>query len=232
MPKRICCGLLCAFALVAFALNTACRKAEEPALPGFRVVITGADGHGKTTLLAAITEVLAQRGLADQRSYDDLVAAGGAGSAEIAYDSAGHRIALIDYASHAGIMAALSDAASAVDAVILVVAQAEGIRQQTRDQIAAAGEAGIPAVLVFQSKDDWVDDAELKDLEQSEIEQALVESGLMAEEDAGTWEGGSFKPGAAEVFRGSALRALDGDAAARAPIEALVDAIDRLAAAG
>lgn len=221
--------LLTACVLAAHVLATACGKA--PTAPGaeVRIAIAGAQGHGQTALLAAITKNLAAKGLAEERSLADLDAAGTA-SVEVSFPSGDRRVTLIDYRDPSALVQDLGSPTSGLDGLVMVVAQAEGVRQQTRDQFAAAGRAGLTSILIFQSKDHLVDDVELKDLEQSEIEQVMVDSGLLAEEDAGVWEGGAFKPGTVvKAFRGSAERALEGDAAALTRIEDLVDAIEALA---
>lgn len=218
--------LLC---LVATLLpNLGCRKAEEAALPEFEVVLAGADGHGKTTLLAAMTRVLAERGLTEDRSYDDLAKASATGGVGVDYRAAGHRITLRDHGGHGQIMAALGSKVPA--ALVLVIGQAEGPDEQTRQQIAAAASAGKPPVAVFLSKGDLVDDEELRILVLAEIEQLLVEQGLVSAESVGTWEAGTYRPGQTLAFSGSALRALEGDAVALGAVGNLIDAVDRLAA--
>lgn len=212
---------------VATAAPAARPEPATPTTAAPRVVaVAGADGHGKTTLLAAVSQSLATRGLGKAQSYEQLNASSGA---EISFDSGGRRLTLKEYPSHAALVAALGKPAS-LEGFVLVVAQAEGIAAQTREQIAAAGKAKLKPLLVVQTKDDWVDDAELKDLEQSEIEQALVEAGLLAEKDAGTWEEGKYKPGTRLPFlRVSAKRALEGDAKAQAAIAQLTTAIEKRA---
>jgi len=191
------------------------------------IAVAGADGHGKSTLLAAISQALAKRGLGSPRSVAQLSSAAGA---ELAFDSGARRLTLKEYGSQAALVAALGKRGSGLAGFVLVVAQADGLRPQTREQIEAAGKVGLKPLLVAQTKDDIVDDAELKDLEQSEIEQALVEAGLLAEADAGTWEKGKYKPGTKLPFlRVSAKRALEGDAGAQKAIAALVTTLEKRA---
>jgi len=202
--------------------------AAEPGQPEpVLVAIAGADGHGKTTLLAAVSQSLAKRGQGKAAGYDELESGKGA---EIAFDSGGRRLVLKEYPSHDALVKALGGRGSRPAGLVLVVAQAEGITKQTREEISAAGKAKLRPLLVVQTKDDIVDDAELKDLEQSEIEQALVDAGLLAEADAGTWEKGKYKPGTRLPFlRVSAKRALEGDAGAQKRIAELIALIEKRA---
>jgi hypothetical protein len=205
----------------------ASAQPPKPAVPDAPkpvvIAIAGADQHGKTTLLSAMSRALAKRGMGSPRSVEALRSGSGA---DIGFDSGARRIILRDYPSHQALVSALAKQGSGLGGFILVVALADGITQQTRDQIVAAGKGRQRLLAVAQTKDDLVDDEELKDLEQSEIEQACVDNGLLAEADAGTWVKGQYKPGTRLPFlRVSAKRALEGDAKAEERIAQLATLI-------
>ena len=222
--------------LLVVSVLSACQQAEESApapeqmsepettseLPTAEVVLAGADDHGKSKLLAALSAVLADRGAAEVRTVEEIESAD---DARVSYEAADHEITLVDPGAHSAVLAALrkSDAAT----VVLVVDQTYGPTGQTREQIQTAGDAGVETTILFLSRDHLVDDEELKDLVQMEIEEAMVQAGLIAEAEAGSWEEGAFAPGHGVVaLRGSARRALEGDVAARSDVADLLDAIE------
>lgn len=205
------------------------KAAPAPAsAKAINILVAGADGHGKSTLIDAIARVLAKP--TDGRARNPRQSKVG-GVTHLSFDAGGREVVLLDFPSHADVLAAIGSRRADLGGLLLVVAQAEGLMKQTREQIEAAGKRGLRPLAVVQTKDDLIDDAELKDLELGEIEQALVDAGLLAEKDAGTWEKGKFVPGPGlRSFRVSARNALAGDAAASRVIATLVEEVERRAA--
>lgn len=215
----------------------AAAKSAAPAAPAATpaarkevlVAVAGATGHGKSTLLAAIAKGLAEPVDGRRRSYQELKLGG---RVEVGFEAGGRTVTLREYPSHAEAVRALADRQSGLAGFVLVVEQPAAIVKETREQIQAAGQAGLRPLVLVQTKDDLVDDVELKDLEQDEIEQALVQAKLLGEKEGGTWEAGKFKPGTAlACVRLSARRALEGDARSREAVARLIALIEKQAAA-
>ncbi len=161
--------------------------------------------HGKTTLTAAITTVLAKSGLATARAYDQIDNAPEEkergitiNTSHVEYQTANRHYAHVDCPGHADYVKNMITGAAQMDGAILVVSAADGPMPQTREHILLARQVGVPAIVVFLNKCDMVDDKELVDLVEMEVRELLT----------------SYKfPGdKIPVVRGSALKGLEGDA--------------------
>ncbi|RMF47329.1 MAG: elongation factor Tu [Bacteroidetes bacterium] len=160
--------------------------------------------HGKTTLTAAITKVLAKRGLAQERSYDSIDNAPEErergitiNTAHVEYQTDKRHYAHIDCPGHADYVKNMVTGAAQMDGAILVVAATDGPKAQTREHILLARQVGVPYIVVFLNKVDMVDDEELLELAEMEIRDLLNFYGYP----------GDTTP----IIRGSALGALNGD---------------------
>lgn len=161
--------------------------------------------HGKTTLTAAITTVLAKKGLAQARGYDQIDNAPEEkergitiNTSHVEYQTDKRHYAHVDCPGHADYVKNMITGAAQMDGAILVVSAADGPMPQTREHILLARQVGVPAIVVFLNKCDMVDDKELLDLVEMEVRELLS----------------SYKfPGdKIPVVKGSALKALNGDA--------------------
>ena len=175
--------------------------------------------HGKTTLTAAITSVLAQKGQAEFKAYDAIDGAPEEkergitiNTAHVEYQTATRHYAHVDCPGHADYVKNMITGAAQMDGAILVVAATDGPMPQTREHILLARQVGVEKIVVFLNKCDMVDDEELIDLVEMEVRELLSEYGF----------DGDNTP----VIRGSALKALEGDAAWVGKIEELMDAVD------
>ncbi|MGQ9863941.1 MAG: elongation factor Tu [Bacteroidia bacterium] len=160
--------------------------------------------HGKTTLTAAITKILATRGLAQERTYDSIDNAPEErergitiNTAHVEYQTEKRHYAHIDCPGHADYVKNMVTGAAQMDGAILVVAATDGPKAQTREHILLARQVGVPYIVVFLNKVDMVDDPELLDLAEMEIRELLNFYGYP----------GDTTP----IIRGSALGALNGD---------------------
>ena len=175
--------------------------------------------HGKTTLTAAITKVLSAKGGAVAKAYNEIDAAPEEkergitiNTAHIEYSTAKRHYAHVDCPGHADYVKNMITGAAQMDGAILVVAGTDGVMPQTREHILLARQVGVPNIVVFINKVDLVDDKELLDLVEVEVRDLLTSYGFPGDK--------------VPVIRGSARKALDGDAEAAKQIEALMDAVD------
>ena len=175
--------------------------------------------HGKTTLTAAITQVLAEKGQAEFRAYDQIDGAPEEkergitiNTAHVEYKTAKRHYAHVDCPGHADYVKNMITGAAQMDGAILVVAATDGPMPQTREHILLARQVGVPYIVVFLNKCDMVDDPELIDLVEMEVRELLSEYG--------------FDGDNAPIIRGSALQALNGDPEYVAKIDELMEAVD------
>ena len=175
--------------------------------------------HGKTTLTAAITKVLADKGQAEFKAYDQIDGAPEEkergitiNTAHVEYKTAKRHYAHVDCPGHADYVKNMITGAAQMDGAILVVAATDGPMPQTREHILLARQVGVPYIVVFLNKCDMVDDEELIDLVEMEVRELLSEYG--------------FDGDNAPIIRGSALQALNGDPAYVAKIDELMEAVD------
>ena len=175
--------------------------------------------HGKTTLTAAITKVLAEKGQAEFKAYDQIDGAPEEkergitiNTAHVEYKTAKRHYAHVDCPGHADYVKNMITGAAQMDGAILVVAATDGPMPQTREHILLARQVGVPYIVVFLNKCDMVDDPELIDLVEMEVRELLTEYG--------------FDGDNAPVIRGSALQALNGDPEYVAKIDELMEAVD------
>lgn len=175
--------------------------------------------HGKTTLTAAITTVLAQQGGAKATAYDQIDSAPEEkargitiNTAHIEYQTAKRHYAHVDCPGHADYVKNMITGAAQMDGAILVVAATDGVMPQTREHILLARQVGVPYIVVFLNKTDLVDDPELIDLVEMDVRDLLNSYG--------------FPGDTTPIIRGSARLALDGDKEAQKAIVELMDAVD------
>ena len=175
--------------------------------------------HGKTTLTAAITTVLAKKGLSEKKAYDQIDAAPEEkargitiNTAHIEYQTEKRHYAHVDCPGHADYVKNMITGAAQMDGAILVVAGTDGVMPQTREHILLARQVGVPYIVVFINKTDLVDDPELLDLVEMDVRDLLNSYGFPGDE--------------VPVIRGSARAALDGDPKAEEAIMELMDACD------
>src|SRR5271169_4979813 len=175
--------------------------------------------HGKTTLTAAITVVLAKAGGATAKSYADIDAAPEEkargitiSAAHVEYESDARHYAHVDCPGHADYIKNMITGAAQMDGAILVVSAADGPMPQTREHILLARQVGVPALVVFLNKVDMVDDKELLELVELEVRELLTQY--------------EFPGDKIPIVKGSALKALEGDAAYEKEIMNLMDAVD------
>ena len=187
--------------------------------PHVNIGTIGHVDHGKTTLTAAITKVLAEKGMAQFEDYADIDKAPEErergitiNTAHVEYQTEKRHYAHVDCPGHADYVKNMITGAAQMDGAILVIAATDGPMAQTREHILLARQVGVPKMVVFLNKCDMVDDEELLDLVEMEVRELLDEY----EYD------GSNTP----IIRGSALKALEGDADAVKAIEELMNAVD------
>ena len=175
--------------------------------------------HGKTTLTAANTTVLAAKGLSEKKAYDQIDAAPEEkargitiNTAHIEYQTATRHYAHVDCPGHADYVKNMITGAAQMDGAILVVAATDGVMPQTREHILLARQVGVPYIVVFLNKIDLVDDPELIDLVEMDVRDVLSSYGYPGDETP--------------IIRGSARLALDGDPKAQEAIMELMDACD------
>ena len=187
--------------------------------PHVNVGTIGHVDHGKTTLTAAITNTLAEKGFAQAKKYDEIDAAPEEkargitiNTAHVEYETENRHYAHVDCPGHADYVKNMITGAAQMDGAILVVSAADGPMPQTREHILLARQVGVPALVVFMNKTDMVDDAELLDLVEMEVRDLLS-----------SYE---FPGDDIPIVRGSALRALEGDADYKLKILDLMKAVD------
>ncbi len=175
--------------------------------------------HGKTSLTAAITLVLAEEGGAKVTSYDQIDAAPEEkargitiSTAHVEYETKARHYAHVDCPGHADYVKNMITGAAQMDGGILVVSAADGPMPQTREHIVLAKQVGVPAMVVFLNKVDMVDDPELLDLVEMEVRELLSMYDFPGDE--------------IPVVRGSALQALEGKAEGKEAIRKLMQAVD------
>ena len=187
--------------------------------PHVNIGTIGHVDHGKTTLTAAITTVLAKKGLSEKKAYDQIDAAPEEkargitiNTAHIEYQTEKRHYAHVDCPGHADYVKNMITGAAQMDGAILVVAATDGVMPQTREHILLARQVGVKYIVVFLNKCDQVDDAELIDIVEMEIRDILNEYGFPGDDTP--------------IIRGSALKALQGDPDAENAIMELMDAVD------
>ncbi len=175
--------------------------------------------HGKTTLTAAITKVLAQQGGATEMKYDQIDAAPEEkargitiNTAHIEYSTAKRHYAHVDCPGHADYIKNMITGAAQMDGAILVVAATDGVMPQTREHVLLARQVGVPYIVVWINKTDLVDDKELIDLVEMDVRDLLNKYGFPGDD--------------VPIVCGSARKALDGDPTEMANIMKLMDAVD------
>ncbi|MBR4771748.1 MAG: elongation factor Tu [Bacteroidales bacterium] len=186
--------------------------------PHVNIGTIGHVDHGKTTLTAAITQVLAKKGLSEVRSFDSIDNAPEEkergitiNTAHIEYQTATRHYAHVDCPGHADYVKNMVTGAAQMDGAILVVAATDGPMPQTREHILLARQVNVPRILVFMNKVDLVDDPEMLDLVEMEIRELLAF--YKFDENC-------------PVIRGSALGALNGDPHWEEVVMELMDAVD------
>ena len=187
--------------------------------PHVNVGTIGHVDHGKTTLTAAITMVLAQFGEAEAMRYDQIDKAPEEkargitiNTAHVEYQTEKRHYAHVDCPGHADYVKNMITGAAQMDGAILVVSAADGPMPQTREHILLARQVGVPYIIVFLNKCDMVDDEELIELVEMEVRELL--------------DSYEFPGDDTPIIRGSALKALEGDAEWQQKIWELMDAVD------
>jgi elongation factor Tu len=187
--------------------------------PHVNIGTIGHVDHGKTTLTAAITSVLAKVGGAEARAYDQIDGAPEErergitiSTAHVEYETATRHYAHVDCPGHADYVKNMITGAAQMDGGILVVSAADGPMPQTREHILLSRQVGVPYLVVFMNKCDMVDDEELLELVEMEIRDLLSEYDFPGDD--------------IPVVKGSALKALEGEAEWEAKIDELMAAVD------
>jgi elongation factor Tu len=187
--------------------------------PHLNVGTIGHVDHGKTTLTAAITDVLSKRGLAEKKNYDDIDGAPEEkergitiNTAHVEYATDTRHYAHVDCPGHADYVKNMITGAAQMDGGILVVAATDGPMPQTKEHILLARQVGVPKLVVFMNKVDLVDDPELLELVEMEIRELLTSYGF----------DGDNTP----IIQGSATGALAGEEQWVAKVNELMDAVD------
>ncbi len=187
--------------------------------PHLNVGTLGHVDHGKTTLTAAITTVLAAKGLADVTGYDAIDGAPEErergitiNTAHVEYETEKRHYAHVDCPGHADYIKTMVTGVAQMDGAILVVAATDGPMPQTREHILLARQVGVPRIVVFMNKVDLVDDPEFLELGEMEIRDLLSFYKFDGDESP--------------VIFGSALKALNGEADGVKAVEELMDAVD------
>jgi elongation factor Tu len=189
--------------------------------PHVNVGTIGHVDHGKTTLTAAITKVLAQKGFASFMAYDQIDKAPEErergitiATAHVEYQTEKRHYAHVDCPGHADYVKNMITGAAQMDGAILVVSAADGPMPQTREHILLARQVGVPYIVVYLNKVDMVDDKELLELVELEVRELLTEY--------------EFPGNDIPIVKGSALKALEGDKGdlGEPSIGRLMDAVD------
>ena len=187
--------------------------------PHVNIGTIGHVDHGKTTLTAAITDILSKQGLAEKRNYDDIDGAPEEkergitiNTAHVEYATKNRHYAHVDCPGHADYVKNMITGAAQMDGAILVVAATDGPMPQTKEHILLARQVGVPQIVVFMNKVDLVDDPELLELVEMEIRELLSSYGF----------DGDNTP----IIQGSATGALAGEEKWVAKIGELMEAVD------
>ena len=195
------------------------KKKYENTKPHLNVGTIGHIDHGKTTLTAAITKVLAEKGLSEYREFSTIDNAPEEkargitiAASHVEYETDTRHYAHVDCPGHADYIKNMITGAAQMDGAILVVAATDGPMPQTREHILLARQVGVPYIVVALNKVDQVDDEELLELVELEVRELLTKN--------------EFPGDDIPVVRVSALKALQGDAAAEDQIRQLMDAVD------
>src|SRR5689334_23736033 len=172
--------------------------------PHVNVGTIGHIDHGKTTLTAAITTILAQKGMAQAKKYDEIDAAPEEkergitiNTAHVEYSTVNRHYAHVDCPGHADYVKNMITGAAQMDGAILVVAATDGPMPQTKEHILLARQVGVPRIVVFMNKADKIDDKELLDLVELEVRELLSKYGFPGDKTP--------------IIQGSALKAMEGD---------------------
>jgi len=191
----------------------------ERTKPHVNIGTIGHVDHGKTTLTSAITQVLSKKGMAQAKSFDQIDNAPEEKQrgitiniTHVEYETEKRHYAHIDAPGHADYIKNMITGAAQMDGAILVVSAPDGPMPQTREHVLLARQVNVPAIVVFLNKCDMVQDAELLDLVELEVRELL---------DKYQYDGKN-----ATIIRGSALKALEGDADSVKAIEDLMTAVD------
>jgi elongation factor Tu len=195
------------------------KETFDRSKPHVNIGTIGHVDHGKTTLTAAITQVLSKRGLAAVRDFSSIDNAPEEkergitiNTSHVEYSTDKRHYAHVDCPGHADYVKNMVTGAAQMDGAILVVAATDGPMPQTREHILLARQVGVPALVVFMNKVDLVDDAELLDLVEMEVRELMSAY--------------NFPGDTMPVIRGSALGALNGEPKWVAKVEELMDAVD------
>jgi elongation factor Tu len=195
------------------------KERFERTKPHVNIGTIGHIDHGKTTLTAAITKVLAAKGMADFTPFDQIDKAPEERErgitiaiAHVEYQTEKRHYAHVDCPGHADYIKNMITGAAQMDGAILVVSAADGPMPQTREHVLLARQVGVPYIVVFLNKADMVDDPELLDLVELEVRELLS-----------SYE---FPGDDVPVIIGSALKALEGDPEWTSKIDELMDACD------
>ena len=195
------------------------KEHYERTKPHVNIGTIGHVDHGKTTLTAAITAVLATKGLAEAADFATIDAAPEEkergitiNTAHVEYETEKRHYAHIDAPGHADYVKNMITGAAQMDGAILVVAATDGPMPQTREHILLARQVGVDYIVVFLNKIDLVDDDELVDLVEMEVRELLSEYDFPGDD--------------IPVIRGSALKALEGDSEQQKVIMELMDTVD------
>jgi len=195
------------------------KEKFERSKPHMNIGTMGHIDHGKTTLTAAITKVLAEHNDSEFTAFEDIDKAPEERErgitiaiAHVEYETDNRHYAHVDMPGHADYVKNMITGAAQIDGAILVVSAADGPMPQTREHVLLARQVGVPAIAVFMNKVDQVDDDELLDLVELEVRELLS-----------SYE---FPGDDVPVVRGSALKALEGDADAAAQIMELMAEVD------
>jgi len=187
--------------------------------PHINIGTIGHVDHGKTTLTAAITTVLAKSGGATAKKYDEIDAAPEEkergitiNTAHVEYETTKRHYAHVDCPGHADYVKNMITGAAQMDGAILVCSAADGPMPQTREHILLARQVGVPSIVVFMNKVDMVDDKDLLELVEMEIRELLSKY--------------EFPGDTIPIVKGSALKALEGDAEYEKSITDLMAAVD------
>jgi len=195
------------------------KETFDRSKPHVNVGTIGHVDHGKTTLTAAITKVLASKGLAAERDFSSIDNAPEEkergitiNTSHVEYQTDARHYAHVDCPGHADYVKNMVTGAAQMDGAILVVAATDGAMPQTREHILLARQVGVPALVVFMNKVDLVEDPELLDLVEMDLRELLSSY--------------NFPGDSIPVIRGSALGALNGEPKWVAKVEELMKAVD------
>jgi elongation factor Tu len=195
------------------------KETYDRSKPHVNIGTIGHVDHGKTTLTAAITQVLSKKGLASVRDFSSIDNAPEEkergitiNTSHVEYSTVNRHYAHVDCPGHADYVKNMVTGAAQMDGAILVVAATDGPMPQTREHILLARQVGVPALVVFMNKVDLVDDAELLDLVEMEVRELMSAY--------------SFPGDTMPVIRGSALGALNGEPKWVEKVDELMEAVD------